>query len=328
MTEFWVCALALTIFLYVTLDGFDLGVGMLFALDRDDTTRRQMMAAIAPVWDGNETWLVLNATILFGVFPLTYATLMSAFYLPVFVMLAALVLRGVAFEFRVRSRRSRWLWDLGFGGGSFVAAFMQGMTVGALVEGLPFDGQRYVGGTFGWFSPYALLCGAGLCVGYMALGAGWLRRKTAEDVQRRAFRLLPWLFGATVLFFVTAGATAVALEARLLTRWAAHPALLAVPPLGIALCVLMADAIRRGRELTPFLCVLALFAVAFVTLAAGFYPYMIPFAITVADAAAPHSSIAFLFWGAGVVVLPVTLLYSLVIYVTFKGKVLLEEDSY
>jgi len=159
MTIYWTCALGLTILLYVTLDGFDLGVGMLFPFAPDEMARRRMLSSVSPVWDGNETWLVLTASILFAIFPLVYATLLSAFYLPLIVMLAGLILRGVAFEFRYKSLCLRPMWDGCFAGGSFVASFAQGMAVGALVEGLDIHDGRYVGGPFGWFSPFAALCG-------------------------------------------------------------------------------------------------------------------------------------------------------------------------
>ena len=174
MVMFWVAILAVSILLYVLLDGFDLGVGILFGLARDETRRHAMLSAVAPMWDGNETWLVVAGVILWGAFPIVYATLFSAFYLPLLLMLAGLILRGVAFEYRYKTERMRWIWDSGFAGGSLVAAFMQGLTVGALVEGLPITNGYYSGGEFGWFSPFAVLCGIGLCLGYSLLGACWL----------------------------------------------------------------------------------------------------------------------------------------------------------
>ena len=159
MVIFWVSVLALSILLYVLLDGFDLGVGILFGLTRDEHRRRTMMSAVAPIWDGNETWLVVAGVVLWGAFPLVYATLFSALYLPLLLMLAGLILRGVAFEFRNKTQRLRWVWDAAFSGGSLVAAFMQGIMVGALVEGLPISQGEYSGGEFGWLSPFAMICG-------------------------------------------------------------------------------------------------------------------------------------------------------------------------
>ena len=191
MILFWTGVLAVSVLLYVLLDGFDLGVGILFGLARGETGRRGMISAVAPVWDGNETWLVVTGVVLWGAFPIVYATLLSALYLPLLLMLAGLILRGVAFEFRNKTERLRWVWDAAFAGGSFVATFVQGMTVGALVEGLPIVDGRYAGGEFGWLSPFPLLCGVGLCMGYTLLGACWLVRKCEAEVRDTAYRLIP-----------------------------------------------------------------------------------------------------------------------------------------
>src|SRR5882672_12301649 len=177
MIMFWVSLLAISILLYVLLDGFDLGIGILSGLTNSAARRNAMLSAGTPIWDGNETWLVVSGVILWGAFPAAYATLLSAFYLPLIVMLAGLILRGVAFEFRHRAERTRWIWDLSFIAGSAVATFIQGLTVGALVRGLPMANGQYAGGDFGWFSPFAALCGIGLCLGYTLLGACWLVKK-------------------------------------------------------------------------------------------------------------------------------------------------------
>src|ERR1700726_201223 len=163
MILFWVAILAISTLLYVLLDGFDLGVGIIFGAAGSEARRETMMSAIAPIWDGNETWLVVTGVVLWGAFPVVYATLLSAFYLPLLLMLAGLILRGVAFEFRYKTERMRWVWDAGFAGGSLVAPLIQGLTVGALVEGLPIANGQYSGGEFRWFSPFAFICGIGLC---------------------------------------------------------------------------------------------------------------------------------------------------------------------
>src|ERR1700733_11303642 len=181
MVMFWVSLLAISILLYVLLDGLDLGVGMLFGLASDETMRGAMLSALAPIWDGNETWLVVTAVVLWGAFPIVYATLLSAFYLPLIAMLLGLILRGVAFEFRYKTQRMRWIWDLSFGGGSLIATFIQGMTVGALVEGLQFANGEYSGGEVGWVTPFAVLCGIGLFLGYALLGACWLGKKSEGE---------------------------------------------------------------------------------------------------------------------------------------------------
>jgi cytochrome d ubiquinol oxidase subunit II len=320
MIEFWTAALALTIFLYLTLDGFDLGVGMLLPLVSDGTQRRDMLAAIAPVWDGNETWLVLNATILFGIFPLTYATLLSAFYLPLSLMLAALIFRGVAFEFREGAARPSAFWDKGFIVGSYLAAFLQGVAIGALARGLPMVGDRYVGGAFGWLSPFAILCGVGLCLEYALMGAAWLAYKSAPGVRDLSFRLMPKLLIAEVVFV---GVSIAHLHGDRIVaqRWADNPVFLMCPAVGVLARILLLRSLRAKRELLPFLCAVVAIASTIGMLALSFYPYMIPYGISINEAAAPYSSQSFLFWGAGVFVLPLTLIYTLVIYFVFKGKV-------
>ena len=218
MVMFWVAILAVSILLYVLLDGFDLGVGMLFGLTHDETRRVAMMSAIAPMWDGNETWLIVAAVVLWGAFPVVYATLLSAFYLPALVMLAGLILRGVAFEYRNKTDRLRWIWDASFAGGSLVAAFIQGLIVGALVEQLPITNGQYTGGEFGWFGPFAVLCGIGLCLGYALLGASWLVRKCEGDVRAAAYRLIPYLAVALLVFLVVVFAYALAENLRVVHR--------------------------------------------------------------------------------------------------------------
>ena len=321
MADFWAGALGLTLLLYVLLDGFDLGVGMLFGIAPDEAARRHMMQAIAPVWDGNETWLVLAATILFGAFPLVYSLLLSAFYLPLLVMLAALILRGVAFEFRYKAVGFRRVWDAGFAGGSLLAAFVQGVAIGAMVQELPILGGHYVGGPFGWLSPFALLCGVGLCAGYALLGAAWLCSKTVEDVRDFGYRLLPWLLGTVLLFLLAAFAYALGMNLRVLHRWVERPVMLLLPVIGVTACAGLVIGIRRRSDALLFPMAALIFGAAFATLAASFLPYMVPFSVTVQQAASPHSSLAFMFWGAGVFVLPITLVYTLMVYWVFKGKI-------
>jgi cytochrome d ubiquinol oxidase subunit II len=328
MIMFWVAVLAISALLYVLLDGFDLGVGMLFGLARGEARRAGMMSAIAPIWDGNETWLVVVGVILWGAFPVVYATLLSAFYLPLLLMLAGLILRGVAFEFRHQAERSRWIWDASFAGGSLVAAFMQGLTVGALVQGLPFADGQYVGGEFGWFSPFAILCGIGLCVGYALLGACWLVHKCEHDIRDNAYRLIPYLSFGLLAFLIVVFVYALSEQFRVMDRWLERPYLLVFPAIGVIAALLAVRSLRRGRDHLPFVMVMLIFASAFGTLAASFWPYMIPFSITIADAAAPHSSLAFMFWGAGLFVFPLMLAYTAISLIVFRGKVAPTADHY
>jgi cytochrome bd ubiquinol oxidase subunit II len=318
---FWVFVLGLSILLYVLLDGFDLGIGILFGLTRSESKRRGMMAAVAPVWDGNETWLVVAGVVLWGAFPIVYATLFSAFYLPLLLMLAGLILRGVAFEFRYKAEHMRPVWDAGFAGGSLVAAFIQGMMIGALVEELPIANGNYVGGEFGWFSPFALMCGIGLCLGYTLLGACWLVRKSEADLREQAYRLIPYLSIGLLIFLIVVFGYALAENLRVIGRWMERPYLFVFPAISVLAAIVLAISVRQRRDGLPFYMVAIIFVAAFCTLAISFWPCMIPFSITIKEAVAPHSSLAFMFWGEGLFVFPLMLLYTVISYSVFRGKV-------
>jgi len=321
MILFWVFVLALATLLYVLLDGFDLGVGILFGFTRQETRRRAMLSAVSPMWDGNETWLIVVGVVLWGAFPIVYATLLSAFYLPLMLMLAGLILRGVAFEFRYKAERMRWVWDAGFAGGSLVAAFIQGLTVGALVEGLPIVDGHYVGGSFGWLSPFAVLCGIGLCLGYALLGACWLVRKCEGEPRDAAYRVIPALALGLLAFLIIVFAYALAEHLRVIGRWLERPYLFVFPAIGIVAAIVLAGSVRRRRDGAPFHMVAVMFAAAFCTLAISFWPYMVPFTITIDQAAAPRSSLAFMFWGEGLFIFPLMLVYTAVSYSVFRGKI-------
>ena len=321
MVMFWVSILAISILLYVLLDGFDLGIGILFGLTHNEQRRRTMLGAVSPIWDGNETWLVVTGVILWGAFPIVYATLFSAFYLPLLVMLAGLILRGVAFEFRSKTQRARWIWDWSFAGGSIAAAFIQGLTVGALVEGLPIKNGEYAGGDFGWLTPFAVLCGIGLCLGYALVGACWLVMKSEGEVRETAYRQIPYLAVGVLVFLVLVFAYALAENLRIIHRWLERPYLFVFPAIAAVAAVRLAVSVRDRRDGWPFYMVLLIFMSAFGTLAISFWPYMIPFVITVDGAAAPHSGLAFMFWGEGLFVFPLMLIYTAISYYVFRGKV-------
>jgi len=229
----------------------------------------------------------------------------------------------VAFEFRYKAklRGIRWLWDGGFVAGSYAAGFIQGTAVGALVEGLPIADGRYVGGAFGWASPFALLCGVGLCIGYAMIGACWLAAKTSEEVQAFAYRLLPRLLGALLAFLVVVFAVSVAIDLPVLYRWLERPVLFIFPVLGALAAFSLAFAFKARSDRILFPLAAVIFAAAFATLAVSFLPYMVPFSITIEQAAAPESSLEFLFWGAGLFVLPITIAYTAMVYFVFRGKV-------
>jgi len=328
MILYWAAILAISTLLYVLLDGFDLGVGIIFGATRGEAKRDAMMNAIAPVWDGNETWLVVTGVVLWGAFPIVYATLLSAFYLPLLLMLAGLILRGVAFEYRHKAERMRWIWDASFAGGSFVAAFMQGAAVGALVVGLPISDGRYVGGEFDWLSPFPLLCGVGLCMGYALLGSCWLVRKCEAEVRETAYRLIPYLSVGLFVFLVVVFAFALTENLQVMSRWLERPYLFVFPLIGALAAIVLAMSIRQRRDGPPFYMVIIIFAAAFGTLAISFWPYMIPFSMTIQAAAAPHASLEFMFWGAGLFVFPLMLVYTAISLRVFRGKVRESEHTY
>ena len=328
MVMFWVALLAISILIYLLLDGFDLGVGMLFGLADGEARRDEMLRTIAPVWDGNETWLVVTGVIMWGAFPVVYAMLMPAFYIPVVVMLLGLILRGVAFEFRGKASRSRRVWDVSFTVGSFAASFMQGAMVGALVEGLQFSNGEYVGGTFGWLTGFSVLCGIGLCFGYALLGVCWLVRKCEGPIRDATRRQIPLLAVAVLAFLVVVFTHALVEHLPILRRWIERPYLFVFPLIGAGAAAVLATSILRHDDYWPFHMVALIFASAFGTLALSFWPYMIPFVITIEEAAAPHASLAFMFWGAGLFVFPLMLLYVAVGYRVFRGKTAATADHY
>ncbi|MCP5227431.1 cytochrome d ubiquinol oxidase subunit II [Accumulibacter sp.] len=319
---FWAGVIALAIIVYVILDGFDLGVGILFGSTADEARRVSMMNSIAPFWDGNETWLVIVGAGLFATFPTVYAVFLGAFYIPVLLLLLGLIFRGVAFEFRYRSQRLRWLWDGGFCIGSIVVAFVQGAAVGAMMRGIAVADGQYSGGSFDWLHPFAVLTGIGLVFGYALLGAGWLVLKSDGALRDWAYARIGWL--VAIVFVIIAAAFAIVLGVDNAAVAEGHLADRAwgwvFPLLGVAALLAAAWGARVRRDAWPFACTALFFVAAFLTLGVMFWPYMVPYAITVGNAAAPDASLRFLFYG-GVVVLPVVAIYTIGVYWVFRGKV-------
>jgi cytochrome d ubiquinol oxidase subunit II len=317
---FWAAVLAAAILIYVVLDGFDLGVGVLFGTIRDETQRARMMDTIAPFWDGNETWLVVIGAGLFAAFPDVYAVFLAAFYLPVLLLLFGLIFRGIAFEFRFRSGRMRAVWDWGFFLGSTVIAFVQGAAIGAMMRGIPVADGQYAGGPFGWLHPFAILTGIGLVLGYALLGAGWLVLKSEGELRDWARRRIRWLAGGVLV--VLALAFALTFDSSVLARsnLQSRPWGLVFPIVGILALLGIIIAARRQGDGVPLALTTVFFVAAFLSLGVMFWPYMIPYSITVANAAAPDPSLAFLFYG-GIVVIPVIAAYTVGVYWVFRGKV-------
>jgi cytochrome d ubiquinol oxidase subunit II len=319
----WAGLIAFAVLAYVVLDGFDLGVGILFPLAKDKHDRDVMMNSVAPVWDGNETWLVLGGGGLMAVFPLAYATVLPALYAPLIAMLLGLVLRGVAFEFRWRTKRGQFLWDWAFSGGSLIATFAQGMALGALVQGIPVVNRAYAGGWWDWVSPFTVLTGVALVMGYALLGATWLVMKTEGELQETS-RKQAWVTGAATIVLI--GAVSLwtpFLEPLYFARWFAWPAMLfsAIVPLLVLVCIYgLYTGLRDMSDYRPFLSSLGLFILCFVGLGISFYPYIVPPSLSIWDAAAPDKSLGFLLVGA-LILMPLILAYTAYSYWVFRGKV-------
>jgi cytochrome bd ubiquinol oxidase subunit II len=316
---FWAGVIVVAILVYVILDGFDLGIGILFGTTGDETLREEMMEAIAPFWDGNETWLVVVGTSLFAAFPTAYAVFLPAFYIPVLLLLFGLMFRGVAFEFRHAGARR--LWHTGFYVGSAVAAFVQGAAVGAMIRGIPVARGQYAGGAFDWLAPLPVLCGIGLVLGYALLGAGWLVLKCEGALREWARRRIPWLAVGVLVVLAVAFREALEERGRIGTDLEDRSWGLIFPAIGLLAMAGVFLGARWRRDGLPFVMTVLFFVAAFLTLAVLFWPYMIPYRITVANAAAPDASLSFLFWGA-VVVLPVIALYTITVYWLFRGKLI------
>ncbi len=315
-------AAAFCIVAYVLADGFDLGVGILFLLAPRNEDRDLMMASVEPVWDGNETWLVMGGTLLFAVFPAGYYVLLPAFYLPVMFMLFALVSRGIAFEFRLQTERYRWIWDRAFAGGSLLAAMCQGLILGGLINGVPVRDGMFAGGSFEFFSLLGLLCGIGLVAGYALLGAGWLIWKTEGATQAFARRTAQLALSVTAAMMVLVSLWSAWSVPEVADRWFAWPniALLApVPVITAAVILRLAQRIWSRRELEPFLLGLLVFLLGFVGVVASLWPYVVPRQITIWDGISDPQSLVFIGTGAAFII-PIVLAYQANAYWTFRGK--------
>ncbi|MGI4880308.1 MAG: cytochrome d ubiquinol oxidase subunit II [Janthinobacterium lividum] len=323
LTIVWAAVLGFAVFAYVSMDGFDLGVGILFPLLAVGAERDRAMNSVAPVWDGNETWLVLGGGGLMAAFPVAYAIILPATYPLVIAMLLGLVLRGVAFEFRWREPHHRPLWDIAFSLGSTIAALAQGIILGAVLQGIHVADDAYAGGWLDWLTPFSLLTGASLVIGYGLLGATWLLWKTDGAEQDHARRLAGRLGGMTLLAMAAVSAATPFLHYAYWRRWFAMPGVLMtaqVPLLVIAAGAIFFISLRRGGERLPFLIALGLFLLGFVGLGISMFPYVIPPQLTIWEAAAPASSQMFMLVGV-VVIVPLILAYTAWAYWVFRGKV-------
>jgi cytochrome d ubiquinol oxidase subunit II len=320
----WASVLGVAVAMYVVLDGFDLGLGILFPFTKSESERDQMMTSVAPFWDGNETWLVLGGGGMLVAFPKAYAILMPAFYLPVIFMLLGLIFRGVAFEFRWIARTSKKYWNFAFAAGSTLAAFTQGMILGTLVQGVKVENGAYAGGAFDWLTPFSILCGFAVVAGYALLGATWLLIKTEGSVAALARAHAKFLFGAVVLFMAVVSLWTPLAFPRIAERWFSLPNFLFFSPVPIVTALVVYLGWRSLEnpkyEVLPFLCAIALFFLGYTGLVISNFPYLVPPSLTVWDTSAAPSSQIFMLLGT-LFMLPIILGYTGFVYWIFRGKV-------
>ena len=326
----WAIIIIFGIIIYMVMDGFDLGIGILFPFIKGEKDRDVMMNTVAPVWDGNETWLVLGGAALFGAFPLAYSVVLSALYLPLILMLMGLIFRGVAFEFRFKARpEKRHIWDKSFIGGSLVATFFQGVALGAFIDGLPVVNRQYAGGGLDWLSPFTVFCGIALIVAYALLGCTWLIMKTEGELQERMHKLgRPLALAVLALMGVVSLLTPLA-HTDIAARWFTLPNLFWFLPVPILVLVTMyglIKAIARKAHYTPFLLTLVLIFLGYSGLGISLWPNIIPPSISIWDAAAPPQSQGFMLVGTLFIILFI-LGYTFWSYYVFRGKVT-HEDGY
>ena len=319
----WAFIIAFAVFVYVVMDGFDLGLGILFPLFPAKADRDVVMNTVAPVWDGNETWLVLGGGGMMAAFPLAYAVLMPALYTPLIAMLIGLIFRGVAFEFRWRAQGERNRWDLAFAGGSWLAALAQGIALGAILQGVHVEGRHYAGGWWDWLTPFSILTGVSLVIGYALLGATWLVLKTEGALRDRAYHLCWYLLFAMLAAIGTVSIATPFLHIQYAQRWFTWPNVVLTAPVPIAVAavaVALLRALANKQDSQPFYLVLALFALSYAGLGISMYPYIVPQSITIWQAAAPENSQLFMIVGVAVLI-PLILGYTAWAYWVFRGKV-------
>jgi cytochrome bd ubiquinol oxidase subunit II len=324
----WAGIIGLGVALYVILDGFDLGVGILFPFARDDRQRDQMLASIAPFWDGNETWLVLGGAGLLAAFPRAYAAIMPALYLPVIVMLLALVFRGITFEFRSVARRKH-RWDFVFAVSSTLAAFSQGVILGGLIEGIRTENGVFMGGPLEWATPFAFVCGLGVTVGYGLLGATWLFMKAEGELAHRAGEQARMLLAGVLIFMAVVSLWTPLAFPRIFARWFSFPNILFLWPIPIvtaATAFLAWKWLGEGPSAHPFVAAIVLFILGYAGLVISTFPYLVPPSLTVWDTAAAPESQIFLLVGT-VILIPIILGYTAMVYWIFRGRVR-EGESY
>jgi cytochrome d ubiquinol oxidase subunit II len=323
LATLWAFIIAFAVFVYVVMDGFDLGLGILFPLFPAKADRDIIMNSVAPVWDGNETWLVLGGGGMMAAFPLAYSVLMPALYTPIIAMLIGLIFRGVAFEFRWRTQGERNRWDLAFAGGSWLAALAQGIALGAILQGVHVEGRHYAGGWWDWLTPFSILTGVSLAIGYALLGAGWLVLKTEGALRDKAYHLCWYLLFAMLAAIAIVSIATPFLHIQYAQRWFTWPNVILTAPVPIAVAiitVLLLRALANRQDSQPFYLTLSLFALSYAGLGISMYPYIVPQSITIWQAASPENSQRFMLVGVAVLI-PLILGYTVWAYWVFRGKV-------
>jgi cytochrome d ubiquinol oxidase subunit II len=325
----WTIIVGVAVFLYVLLDVFDLGIGILFPHAPGDFERTVMMTSVAPVWDGNETWLVLGGLALLAIFPVAFAIIIPAVYFPLLLMLLGLIFRGVAFEFRLKETRHRRWWDRAFFGGSAVATFAQGIVLGMYVKGFDVTGRAFSGSSFDWVHPFPLATGAGLLFGYTLLGATWLVMKTDGHLQAWARKRATFALYGVLAFIAMVSLWTPLIHDRIAQRWFSVPNIYyfaAVPVITGAIAWMTWRTLRRGSDYLPFIGAMGLFAMCYLGLGISLFPYVVPFTHTLWDAAAVPSTQTFLLVGT-LFLLPIIFMYIGWSYYVFRGKVT-SDDGY
>jgi cytochrome d ubiquinol oxidase subunit II len=323
LTLIWTGIVGFAVFMYVLMDGFDLGLGILFPFAPTDEDRDIMMNSVAPIWDFNETWLVLGGAGLFAAFPLAYSIVLPALYLPLLAMLIALIFRGVAFEFRFKANKSRFLWNLAFNLGSLVATFVQGAALGAFIQGFHVEGRNFAGGMLDWLTSFAIVCGLALVAGYALLGCTWLIWRSEGALQDWAYALAKTLLIAVLAFIVVVSIWTPLLNDTIAARWFSWPNILFLSPVPLVtagITYLLWRSVTDRLEVQPFFWSMALFLISYIGLAVSVWPYVVPPHITIWDAASPPESQVFLLIGM-MFLIPTILVYTAFSYWVFRGKV-------
>ncbi len=326
----WFGIIGLGILIYVVLDGFDLGIGILFPFVKGKEERDAMMNTVAPVWDGNETWMVLGGAGLYGAFPLVYSTVLSALYLPITLMALALIFRGVSFEFRFKATKTQKFWDYAFICGSILSSFLQGVILGAVIQGIETHNGIYSGGTFDWLTPFSLFVGFAVVVMYATLGCAWLIYKTADDLQQTMYRLMPKMTAILFIVFIVVLAVSPMVDANFATRWFDMPNVIYFIIMVVLTFIcfgMVFKSCQQKNEVKPFVYTITLMLLAFIGFVLSLFPYIIPPSIDIWQASAPRSSQMFALVGA-LIFIPIIIAYTILSYWVFRDKVRVGDEGY